>query len=82
VQRMPAARPGRACAAQQGCTLHRSAAVARKGGRRAVLAAVGERGPPAMGDLRDRLRQAVAGFSQVAGSVCQGALVQARNLTR
>ncbi|KAK9828052.1 hypothetical protein WJX81_005175 [Elliptochloris bilobata] len=29
-----------------------------------------------MGDLRDRLRQVVAGFSQVAGSVCRGALVQ------
>lgn len=31
-----------------------------------------------MGDLRDRLRQVVAGFSQVAGSVCRGALVQVR----
>ncbi len=40
------------------------------------------RGPPAMGDLRERLRQAVAGFSQVAGSVCQGALVQVRNHAR
>ena len=33
-----------------------------------------------MGDLRDRLRQVVAGFSQVAGSVCCGALVQVRLL--
>jgi len=82
VQRTPAARPGRARAAEQGRILHRSAALARGGGRRAALAVAGERGRPAMGDLRDRLRQAVAGFSQVAGSVCQGALVQVRNHAR
>lgn len=31
-----------------------------------------------MGALRERLQQAVYGFSQLAGCVCQGALVQVR----